>query len=244
MSAGNCTTGGADPQIPPRPDHPVPWRRPRPAQAARDREGVPEHRDGSRRAHRGSRGFGPGSRGRAAGIGASIIGIIGFRSEIRGFMAEAACFMPKAPCFGTEATCFMPEAACFMGKAANFMVAAASFMPEAGCCRAEVGGFTSEVGDSGTEAAARGRCRGLHVPSGPLLPSSARHRGSARWIPPGASRTPRLDSTAPHLLEIAPLGTARSQAQVAQLVEHVTENHGVTGSIPVLGTTPSPTRNE
>jgi hypothetical protein len=26
-------------------------------------------------------------------------------------------------------------------------------------------------------------------------------------------------------------------AQVAQLVEHVTENHGVTGSIPVLGTT-------
>jgi hypothetical protein len=29
----------------------------------------------------------------------------------------------------------------------------------------------------------------------------------------------------------------RSGAQVAQLVEHVTENHGVGGSIPPLGTT-------
>ena len=29
----------------------------------------------------------------------------------------------------------------------------------------------------------------------------------------------------------------RSLAQVAQLVEHVTENHGVAGSIPALGTT-------
>ncbi len=29
---------------------------------------------------------------------------------------------------------------------------------------------------------------------------------------------------------------ARSRAQVAQLVEHVTENHGVGGSIPPLGT--------
>ena len=29
-----------------------------------------------------------------------------------------------------------------------------------------------------------------------------------------------------------------SRAQVAQLVEHVTENHGVGGSIPSLGTTP------
>ncbi len=31
---------------------------------------------------------------------------------------------------------------------------------------------------------------------------------------------------------------AEAQAQVAQLVEHVTENHGVGGSIPPLGTTP------
>jgi hypothetical protein len=30
----------------------------------------------------------------------------------------------------------------------------------------------------------------------------------------------------------------RAGAQVAQLVEHVTENHGVGGSIPPLGTTP------
>lgn len=29
-----------------------------------------------------------------------------------------------------------------------------------------------------------------------------------------------------------------AQAQVAQLVEHVTENHGVAGSIPALGTIP------
>jgi hypothetical protein len=29
---------------------------------------------------------------------------------------------------------------------------------------------------------------------------------------------------------------AEAQAQVAQLVEHVTENHGVGGSIPPLGT--------
>ena len=35
------------------------------------------------------------------------------------------------------------------------------------------------------------------------------------------------------------VSTARG-AQVAQLVEHVTENHGVGGSIPPLGTIPSP----
>ena len=33
-----------------------------------------------------------------------------------------------------------------------------------------------------------------------------------------------------------PRGCQIPCAQVAQLVEHVTENHGVTGSIPVLGT--------
>jgi hypothetical protein len=32
-------------------------------------------------------------------------------------------------------------------------------------------------------------------------------------------------------------------AQVAQLVEHVTENHGVGGSIPPLGTTKNPKHN-
>ena len=44
-----------------------------------------------------------------------------------------------------------------------------------------------------------------------------------------------LDSGRPSLLKSLSLG-AGPRAQVAQLVEHVTENHGVTGSIPVLGT--------
>ena len=34
-----------------------------------------------------------------------------------------------------------------------------------------------------------------------------------------------------------PVSRADANAQVAQLVEHVTENHGVGGSIPPLGTT-------
>ena len=34
------------------------------------------------------------------------------------------------------------------------------------------------------------------------------------------------------------LETSRSSGQVAQLVEHVTENHGVAGSIPALATKP------
>lgn len=47
---------------------------------------------------------------------------------------------------------------------------------------------------------------------------------------------PALDSRAGKLLETPVPGIARSHAQVAQLVEHVTENHGVAGSIPALGT--------
>jgi hypothetical protein len=35
---------------------------------------------------------------------------------------------------------------------------------------------------------------------------------------------------------LAPGTSAEANAQVAQLVEHVTENHGVAGSIPALGT--------
>jgi hypothetical protein len=35
---------------------------------------------------------------------------------------------------------------------------------------------------------------------------------------------------------LGPAFTAKPGAQVAQLVEHVTENHGVGGSIPPLGT--------
>ena len=37
------------------------------------------------------------------------------------------------------------------------------------------------------------------------------------------------------------LETSRSSGQVAQLVEHVTENHGVAGSIPALATKPTHT---
>ena len=50
-----------------------------------------------------------------------------------------------------------------------------------------------------------------------------------------------LDSPKPSLYNPgAPLFVTRTgaKAQVAQLVEHVTENHGVGGSIPPLGTTP------
>ena len=51
--------------------------------------------------------------------------------------------------------------------------------------------------------------------------------GAPSWTGPDrASITPALD--------LAPLRGAG--AQVAQLVEHVTENHGVGGSIPPLGT--------
>src|SRR5207245_7993839 len=54
-------------------------------------------------------------------------------------------------------------------------------------------------------------------------------------------RRPRLDSAQPCLYKAAlPTGASRpAGAQVAQLVEHVTENHGVGGSIPPLGTTSS-----
>ena len=44
------------------------------------------------------------------------------------------------------------------------------------------------------------------------------------------------------LTPAAVAATNRAHAQVAQSVEHVTENHGVGGSIPPLGTTPSGTR--
>ena len=64
--------------------------------------------------------------------------------------------------------------------------------------------------------------------------------------PPSASRPelggfgPVLDSVGEGLYNApafsAPPLRRRSGAQVAQLVEHVTENHGVGGSIPPLGT--------
>lgn len=53
------------------------------------------------------------------------------------------------------------------------------------------------------------------------------------------SRLPRSPGFAIGALHIAhgPAGHARSDARVAQLVEHMTENHGVGGSIPSPGTT-------
>ena len=55
----------------------------------------------------------------------------------------------------------------------------------------------------------------------------------------GAAPSPagkRLTSAAPRV-KLSPLGAARLPcAQVAQLVEHVTENHGVGGSTPSPGT--------
>ena len=55
----------------------------------------------------------------------------------------------------------------------------------------------------------------------------------ARWTPPG----PCPYNRARFALRAHRAGPG---AQVAQLVEHVTENHGVGGSIPPLGTTPPP----
>ena len=43
------------------------------------------------------------------------------------------------------------------------------------------------------------------------------------------------------LYALLPLAAMPRAAQVAQLVEHVTENHGVGGSIPPLGTNINPT---
>jgi hypothetical protein len=52
----------------------------------------------------------------------------------------------------------------------------------------------------------------------------------------GGRRGAPLDEPRALLLEHGSPEAPASSAQVAQLVEHVTENHGVTGSIPVLGT--------
>src|SRR5262245_5833560 len=67
-----------------------------------------------------------------------------------------------------------------------------------------------------TRDASAPRCGGIVV-AGPLLDRPR----------PSLYNPPRSITPAP----------AGSGAQVAQLVEHVTENHGVGGSIPPLGTT-------
>ena len=54
---------------------------------------------------------------------------------------------------------------------------------------------------------------------------------------PTASPAGKRLTSAARRAKLSPLGAARLPcAQVAQLVEHVTENHGVGGSIPSLGT--------
>jgi hypothetical protein len=62
----------------------------------------------------------------------------------------------------------------------------------------------------------------------PCRPAVASRIAPPLWTAPGrASITRRARLTASH---------REPGAQVAQLVEHVTENHGVGGSIPPLGT--------
>jgi hypothetical protein len=62
-----------------------------------------------------------------------------------------------------------------------------------------------------------------------LVKRQQRYRHSVRC--PLCSVKPACYSGGSYVLE-----TSRSSGQVAQLVEHVTENHGVAGSIPALGT--------
>ena len=100
-------------------------------------------------------------------------------------------------------------------------------------------------------------CRGLCIRAGPLpsisgrapAPGSQRHDRTGRLpprpeqrdpapaprrsvFPARRTRAPSLDAPRPRRHNPA----SRHRAQVAQLVEHVTENHGVGGSIPSLGT--------
>jgi hypothetical protein len=66
-------------------------------------------------------------------------------------------------------------------------------------------------------------------------------RCNQRWMPsrPGGERVHAWTLRHPATITATfrPASPLRGRAQVAQLVEHVTENHGVGGSIPPLGTT-------
>jgi hypothetical protein len=79
------------------------------------------------------------------------------------------------------------------------------------------------------------------VTAGEQIVSNALSSGESSWLDPSGTR--RAGQSAPRA-PISPLrfnGASVSTtplAQVAQLVEHVTENHGVGGSIPPLGTRP------
>jgi hypothetical protein len=77
----------------------------------------------------------------------------------------------------------------------------------------------------------------------PIVPANRTMRADHRAASGGLCRSHPaagaiLDSARPSLYNppFACGGSAVRGAQVAQLVEHVTENHGVGGSIPPLGT--------
>src|SRR5581483_8420299 len=85
------------------------------------------------------------------------------------------------------------------------------------------------------------RRRSASPPSGgpTSCPSAAAGRISAAAGAAGWAGTVALDRPCPSPYKTPASRTPRSgpaAAQVAQLVEHVTENHGVGGSIPPLGT--------
>ena len=94
--------------------------------------------------------------------------------------------------------------------------------------------------DGGWRGAKRGEAcagRGRRNDAYPVRPDIGPHRGRAvRRAGRNAGQGP---DAAPYKTRAlaAGLRAAKQKAQVAQLVEHVTENHGVGGSIPPLGTT-------
>src|SRR5579875_2915871 len=74
----------------------------------------------------------------------------------------------------------------------------------------------------------------LRAQKGPCVRSTRTTRGLATQNPDTFWTAREWASITPRALRVR-LGTG-PHAQVAQLVEHVTENHGVGGSIPPLGT--------
>ena len=94
---------------------------------------------------------------------------------------------------------------------------------------------------------ARRIIRTVSEPAAPRCEQSAL-QAAARILPlPQASVASVLDSLESSLYNAPALFSRHCNrelgAQVAQLVEHVTENHGVGGSIPPLGTTTRAIRN-
>ena len=98
----------------------------------------------------------------------------------------------------------------------------------------------------------RARCSSSATQPAAIVASAARPAGRPtrrnRWVgkertrsttPPVLQHACQEAQRAGDILAILPRSPSRS-AEVAQLVEHVTENHGVGGSIPSLGTNSSP----